>query len=222
MAKRVAANKTTSRAEPKPIQKRGIERTVPASKPAISGRRRARIGDIFEVRLRKDRLAYIQYVFDDRRPPPGFSGNGPLVRVLSGTFRQRPSDVVLNNLARSDGEQFLVHFPCTVYAWRGSVDTSSGGIDYVLSASVPERLQRLPRFKKFNQSETGRRVWYAIETEAAGGGRPQSRITQLGDKLPRAMIDDPLPWLVNLPALVEKIESGWTHAAVVRQVDVKD
>jgi hypothetical protein len=211
------AKRSASKQKVKPaVKKKAAAKSASAGgRSKHASRRRAKIGDIFEVQLTDGRFAYIQFVFDDRRRPPGFSGNGPLVRALPGNFLARPSEAALVELVARSDERFLIHFPCTVYAWRGSADASSGGIDYVVSAPVPERLQRLPRFKSFNQNETGRRVWYVKEMTSEG-----FKSTQLGEKLPQEMLDDPLPWVVNLPALVEKIESGWTHRTVVRDQDI--
>jgi hypothetical protein len=83
--------------------------TVSAVSEQGSARRRARVGDLIEIRTPAG-LAYAQYVGRD-------AALGPQLRVLPATFEGRPS---LSALA-SQKAVYYVHFPLGAAVSRGLV-----------------------------------------------------------------------------------------------------
>jgi hypothetical protein len=144
------------------------------------------LGDLIEIPLSQGRLAYAQFVYNNREPP----GFGHVVRVLPGIFDRRPE-----NLGRlvQQSERFVTYFPAQAAVRLGMVTN-------VANEEIPERCRTLPLFRACNRNfKTGEKTWYLCD----------GKDTRLG-KLPQKYYDLPIERLVSFDTLVEQIESGWS------------
>jgi hypothetical protein len=148
--------------------------------------KRIKLGDVIEIPLSANRLAYAQFVYNNREPP----GFGNLVRVLPGIFDRRPEsfgEVVQQR------ERFVAYFPAQAAVRLGIVAI-------VAHEEIPGRFHSLPLFRACNQNfKTGEKTWYLCD------GKP----TKLG-KLPQKYYDLPIEEIVSFDVLVERIGSGWS------------
>lgn len=150
-----------------------------------------RIGDIIEVTTPRG-LAYLQYCYEE----PMF---GSLVRVLHGTYRERPSD--LDQLAARP-ERFVAFFPLRA-------ELKDEAMKVVGKAALPEHSKALPLFKVegHREPETGEvQSWFLWD------GQKTWHVDKLTDeqrKLPNREI-------VNDTLLIERIAGDWSPEAVGR------
>lgn len=154
-------------------------------KPA-SQRKRPRLGDVVEVRIPGEGLAYVQYVNEHRDPPV----YGALIRVLPGIFSERPAS--FTDLARSR-ERWFAFLPLGAACHRGYVTI-------VANELIPESAREWPTFKSYNEGiQTGKKTWYLWD------GRSRWRS---GD-LPEEYYDAPMKEVITLKVLEDRIATGW-------------
>jgi hypothetical protein len=94
-------------------------------------RKRARLGDVLEIGTPAG-LAYFQYTHQHQT-------YGGLIRVLPGTYEERPTAGRLSELVRRR-ERFVVFFPVRAAANRGLVSV-------VANEPIPPHAQSFPLFK---------------------------------------------------------------------------
>ena len=150
-----------------------------SSKP----RRRPKLGDVIEFTLSNGRLAYAQYVNNDR------AAYGPLIRVLPGFFDARPAD--FSELVNGPERYYTFYF--LGQAVRG------GDVRIVANEPIPESARAWPTFKQFNQDETGKRTWFLCDV---------NKSRKVGTLSPEHY-DLPMRWIPSIPQALVYIESGW-------------
>lgn len=155
--------------------------------------KRPKIGDIFEVAATGG-FGYGQYILKYTEPPCW----GSFVRVFRGVRAKRPTD--WNRLCDEE-EQFLVFYPI------GSA-ARSNAVTIVGHGPVPERLKSFPRFKTYGAHE--QKPHGRIKSWLFGSGPDVTCIKDedLTDEQRRM----PLCQIITHEVLVDRIESGWTHA----------
>lgn len=151
--------------------------------------KKAKPGDICEIKTSKG-LAYFQCMRDDKRW-------GMMIRVLSGTFDERPSDLAAIAL---QPEQFITFFPLS-FALKKKLVTLVG------PAPLPPEAQEMPKFRGRGAIDRNGRVlnWYLID------GDREIPIKELTPELRKLSIQA----VVNDTALIEMIEDGWTPEQAV-------
>lgn len=149
-------------------------------------RRRARIGDVFEIQTSIG-LAYVQYTHhrDDW---------GALIRVLPGLFQQRPA--ALGDLV-SKREAFVTFFPL-------QAAVSKGIVELVGTEPIPASSREFPLFRAAGFVDRQGRVldwllWDGQREWKIGSLTEEQRVLPI-----RAVWNDTL--------LRERIEEGWTPA----------
>ena len=146
--------------------------------------RKVSIGDIFELQTRKG-LAYFQCM---RKVPQW----GTMIRVLSGFFMSRPSDMK-SITART--EQFITFFPVDYAARKGI-------IHHVGTAPLPAHAQEFPVFRVPGLHGRDGKVmgWSTWD------GKLTHDIKDLSTELQKL----PILEVLNDTALIELIEAEWT------------
>jgi hypothetical protein len=148
--------------------------------------KRIRIGDVVEIPTAKG-LAYAQYSHKKEQW-------GSLLRILPGTFGNRPEDLAA--VVRQK-ELFVTFFPLGAAVSRGI-------FEIVGNEPVPEAARAFPLFRAAGFVDRQGRVhgWYLWD------GDREWRIGELSDEQ-RSL---PIRSVWNDTALIEAIEEGWTPA----------
>jgi hypothetical protein len=154
--------------------------------PSVT-RKRPKLGDIVEIKT-PDGLAYAQFVNKHDQPP----NYGPLIRVLPGLYKSRPSDFF--DLV-SQPERFLVFFPLGPAVSRGIVTV-------VANEPIPDHLIGFPILRSPGARDASGRIlnWWLWD------GRTKWRVDELSAdqrKLSLAVI-----W--NDTLLIQRIVEGWS------------
>lgn len=149
--------------------------------------KRIKIGDVVEIKT-KNGMAYAQFVYKHDRPPK----YGALIRVLPGNFSKRPAS--FSELVKKR-ERFVVFFPLGAAVNRGLVTV-------VANEAIPEHAKKFPIFRVGGLRDQHGKVkswslWDGQRTWKVGELTPAQR------KLP-------ISGIVNLTALVMRIDSDWT------------
>lgn len=149
-------------------------------------RKRARLGDVVEIRTPKG-LAYAQFSHLHDRPPH----YGPLLRVLPGLFDSRPGQV--SDLVQQP-ERFFVFFPLQQALSRGLVSI-------VGNEDVPERIRAFPilRGPMVRDSLGKGRDWWLWD------GEHEWRVGELTSEMRKMSLHQ--GW--NDTLLIDRIASGW-------------
>jgi hypothetical protein len=151
----------------------------------MAARPRLKLGDVVEIKTAKG-FAYAQYVNRHVRPPR----YGILMRILPGTFRDRPKD--FHDLVAQDGS-----YCCF---WSASYDVADGKVKVVANVEIPKQHRRMPLFK---WSISGRVGKWNIRDMKYRSSKPVKRLTAEQERFP-------LLQLVPLWVVVFRIEVGWT------------
>jgi hypothetical protein len=149
---------------------------------------RAILGDIAEIPL-KQGFAYIQYVYNYKKPPNW----GALVRVFPGIYSSRLHDFKKLNQME---ERFVAFFPIRTAVHRNLMSV-------VAHEMIPPKFATLPLFKGAGarDTKTGNvRIWWLWD------GDKSWRV----GKLTRAQKRLPIHEIINFPLLVERIETNWS------------
>ena len=145
--------------------------------------KRPQLGDVFEVKTSKG-LAYIQFSIWNTEW-------GYLVRVLPGFFDSQPD---LESLV--SGRECYVAFVTLNLAIR------YGEVQFARRCLVPDNAKRLTLFRSGNSGSGRIRSWWLWDGTSSwevGTLREEQR-------------NLPLKELVTGPALIARLESGWTPA----------
>ena len=149
-------------------------------------------GDVVEVRV-SGGYGYVQKVLDHKGSP----SYGELVRVFAGRHKKRPNDLIA--LAAGE-EQFVTFLPLSVLVKRGEMAV-------VGNAPIPKGKRKLPRFKchgAMNPTTGHTEIWWEWD-----GSRAETRI---GPVLTDEQAGFSTSGIINLPLLIERIESGYRPA----------
>jgi hypothetical protein len=151
----------------------------------MAGRRRARIGDIIEIRTSHG-LAYAQYTHEHSVPPKF----GSLIRVLPGLYTEPPE--IFDSLVEQS-PVFMVFFPLHAALRQGIVRQ-------VGNVSVPPSAKDFPVFRDgLEDPVTGKvDVWWLWD------GRKEWRIGALTEE----QRGFPIRQVVNDTMLIAMIEKG--------------
>lgn len=163
-----------------------VENTRADSVKSAKPRKRAKIGDIVEIPLPHGGFGYAQYVYN-YTPKPRW---GALIRVFPGVAREpvRDFEEMVNGK-----EQFFSFFLVGPAVSQHLV-TVVGHVDL-----PPEGIQ-FPLFKACIRPKTGPRIWYLWD------GEKEWRV----GTLPPEQTDLSLREIINLVALQQRIETGWS------------
>jgi hypothetical protein len=158
-------------------------------------RRLANIGDIYEIRTSKG-MAYCQYTHDGKEM-------AQLIRVLPGFHQTRPADLLM--LAREKELYFI--FYTLEYALRSRL------IERVGAAPIPQWAIRFPVMRRPGgiRPEGGVINWLIFDgpvPETPGRRRSFLDVRELTADQRELSIE----MLVAHPALLKKLENGWTPA----------
>lgn len=152
----------------------------------MTGRKRPQIGDVVELKTPAG-LAYAQYTHRHDTPPR----YGALIRVLPGTFAERPAS--FSNLVR-EKERFFVFFPLGAACGRGIATI-------VASEEIPAAARPFPvlRSRAYEGPSwwlwDGVREWRVFEQSAAVAALSIHQV-------------------VNDTMLADMIADGWSPAQV--------
>jgi hypothetical protein len=149
--------------------------------------RKLTLGDVLEIPITNQKLAYAQYIYNYKEPPAW----GHLIRVLPGLYNSRPGS--LTEIVNSK-ERFVVFFPV-------GAALRAGMISIISNEMIPESNIKFPLFKTFVPNlKTGKktwRIWDGNETRKVDELLPEHR-------------DLPMKEIVSFDLLVDRIKSGWS------------
>lgn len=146
-------------------------------------------GDIFELKTNKG-FAYIQYV-NKYNDPPNY---GDLVRLLDGTFSERPTE--FKTLAEKREAYYLF-----IFSVRTSIKW--GDIELVGHEEVPKKFKTIPEFRitgvpdPITRKVDFWRLWKNGKEYPIG-------------KMKRKYLDTPTLGVSNIKGLIEEIEDDYT------------
>ncbi len=149
--------------------------------------KKAQIGTVVEIETKLGN-AYAQFSQYHEAPPR----YGALLRVLPGTFRERPKD--FKDLVKLK-ESFAVFFPLQAALNKGIVQI-------VAQEEVPLHSRKFPLFRAGNDNPATGKVeqWWLWD------GEKSWKIGKLTDE----QMDLPIKEICNDLALIQRIENGWT------------
>ena len=146
-------------------------------------------GDVVEVPLNRG-FGYVQMVLQHKGPPY----YGQCIRVFSGCHEKRPANLVA--LVRSE-EQFVAFLPLNILVSRGLMSV-------IGSEPIPKGKAKLPLFKC--QGAMSTETWHTEVWWIWDGKR---RETKVGATLTPEQQSYPTRGIINLPLLIERIETGY-------------
>jgi len=143
-----------------------------------------KIGSIVEIAT-KNGLGYAQYTHKHKE-------YGELIRVIPGFYKSRPQNL---DLLVNHPTQFATFFPLGV-AIRRKIFPTIG------VCPVPEFAEKFPIFKTGHYDETVGKitVWFLWD------GEKDWRVSELTDE----QKNYPMRGIINVAALIDHIEKGWT------------
>jgi len=146
-------------------------------------RKRPNVGDIIEIETSQG-LAYAHYTFQEK------GRHGPLLRVLPGTFDERPER--FDELVRQD-EQFYTFYPL-LRACREELVT------IVAHEAIPDSVEAQPLMRQAGLRMKGHpTMWFLYD---GGNATRIEDVTEAHKKLSVAEI-------LNHEALISRIEKGY-------------
>jgi hypothetical protein len=150
-------------------------------------REKAKPGDVLEVTTGVG-LAYLQYVRDH-------AVFGELIRVLPGTFEERPAE--LGKLANGP-ERYFTFFPVRLHLRDESLRLAA-------RCPVPDRARGWPLMRAEGASDPdGVVLWWLISNDMVDRSKGR-RVSSLNSEDARLSIRE----VINLPMLIHRIEIGW-------------
>lgn len=144
--------------------------------------KKIQLGDIFEIQTSKG-FGYIHYIYEDK-------SSGSLVRVLSGVYASKPTN--LDDIAQRP-EQFMIFFPL-VAARNRKIVTLVGHHDI---DAFPK-----PAFMRSEHNIRGQRLgWHIINTDTW----QRKLVAELTEEYRKLS-----PWGIwNDTLLIERLDSNW-------------